>query len=58
MITQRRLSGVLSGLGPSLYRCQLILFSKKMYSVDPDKDPEAGGALSYARLRYQKINKL
>ena len=32
--------------------------SKKMYSVDPDKDPEAGGALSYARLSYQTINKL
>ena len=27
-------------LGPSpiLYRCRLILFSKKVYSVDPDKD--------------------
>ena len=29
-----------------------------MYSVDPDKDPEAGGALSYARLSYQTMNKL
>ena len=29
-----------------------------MYSVDPDKDPEAGGALCYARLSYQTINKL
>ena len=48
----------LSNLGPSLYRCQLILFSKRMYSVDPDKDPEAGGALSYACLSYQTINKL
>ena len=26
------------GPGPSLYRCRLILFSKKVYSVDPDKD--------------------
>ena len=25
-----------------------------MYSVDPDKDPEAGGALSYARLSSAK----
>ena len=31
---------------------------KKMDSVDPDKDPDAGGALSYARLSYQTINKL
>ena len=26
------------GPSPSLYRCRLILFSKKVYSVDPDKD--------------------
>ena len=26
------------GPSPSLYRCRLILFSKKVYSVDPDKN--------------------
>ena len=26
------------GPSPSLYKCRLILNSKKVYSVDPDKD--------------------
>ena len=29
---------------------------EKIYSVDPDKDPEAGKASGYARLSYQTIN--
>ena len=45
LLTQRelirplvKLNVLYLGPSPSLYRCRLILFSKKVYSVDPDKD--------------------